>query len=220
MGANIMSKDLYEVYMCKFQDDVLYIGSGKIGRHKHCDSGTSNIYGLNRLHFGDVELGVSVVGTFKSQQESLEEEKRLIKLHKPKFNKIHNTSLDSSKFYNKHYLTEECNKSKRQWEDDMDLDDIEVWSFENLDYFDMATRLYFKCVDGGYSLDVDKTKRDINSEKLFLHRDVVFNSKLLVEKFCTHLFVNGHYELKAGWDNCKPDLEELLYSLGYLIDYT
>ena len=84
----------------------------------------------------------------------------------------------------------------------------------------MATRLYFKCVDGGYSLDVDKTKRDINSEKLFLHRDVVFNSKLLVEKFCTHLFVNGHYELKAGWDNCKPDLEELLYSLGYLIDYT
>ena len=78
MRVNIISKDLYEVYMCKFQDAVLYIGSGKIGRHKHCDSGTSNIYGLNRLHFGYVELGVSVVGTFKSQQESLEEGKRLI----------------------------------------------------------------------------------------------------------------------------------------------
>ena len=51
-----MSKDLYEVYMCKFQDDVLYIGSGKIGRHTHCDSGISNVYGLNRLHFGGVEL--------------------------------------------------------------------------------------------------------------------------------------------------------------------
>ena len=51
-----MSKDLYEVYMCKFQYDVLYIGSGKIGRYTHCDSGISNVYGLNRLHFGGVEL--------------------------------------------------------------------------------------------------------------------------------------------------------------------
>ena len=56
-----MSKDLYEVYMCKFQDDVLYIGSGKIGRHTHCDSGISNVYGLNRLHFGGVELDVKVL---------------------------------------------------------------------------------------------------------------------------------------------------------------
>ena len=63
----------------QFQDDVLYIGSGKIGRHTHCDSGISNVYGLNRLHFGGVELDVKVLKTFKNQKDSIDEEVRLIK---------------------------------------------------------------------------------------------------------------------------------------------
>ena len=30
-----MSEGLYEVYVCKHNDEIVYIGSGKHGRHKH-----------------------------------------------------------------------------------------------------------------------------------------------------------------------------------------
>ena len=39
-----MSKDLYEVYVVSVDDDVLYIGQGKLGRHQHCDSSLSHVY--------------------------------------------------------------------------------------------------------------------------------------------------------------------------------
>ena len=42
---------MYEVYMCKLNDEVLYVGQGASGRHKHCNSGSSHVYELNKLHF-------------------------------------------------------------------------------------------------------------------------------------------------------------------------
>ena len=51
----------YEVYVCKNGSEVVYIGEGRFGRHKHCNSGTSHVYELNKLHFDGVVLEVDVV---------------------------------------------------------------------------------------------------------------------------------------------------------------
>ena len=40
---------MYEVYICKLGDEVLYVGHGKLGRHFHCNSGTSHVYELNEI---------------------------------------------------------------------------------------------------------------------------------------------------------------------------
>lgn len=41
----------YEVYVCKLGANIIYVGSGAVGRHKHCNSGRSHVYELNKLHF-------------------------------------------------------------------------------------------------------------------------------------------------------------------------
>lgn len=71
----------YEVYICTLDKDVLYIGSGRINRHKHCNSGTSHVYGLNKLHFEGNIFDVNLK-FFLTKEESLEEEKRLINQHR------------------------------------------------------------------------------------------------------------------------------------------
>lgn len=85
----------YEVYICTLDKDVLYIGSGRINRHKHCNSGTSHVYGLNKLHFEGNIFDVNLK-FFLTKEESLEEEKRLINQHLPRFNIVH-TSKNTSK---------------------------------------------------------------------------------------------------------------------------
>ena len=40
----------FEVYLCKLDGKILYIGSGVQGRHKHCNSGCSHVYSLNKLY--------------------------------------------------------------------------------------------------------------------------------------------------------------------------
>lgn len=70
--------DKYEVYICKYGEDVLYVGQGKIGRHLHCNSGCSHVYGLNRLRFGDVKFTVEVLSLHKTKESAIKEENRLI----------------------------------------------------------------------------------------------------------------------------------------------
>ena len=64
-----MSKDVFEVYICKFEDSVVYIGSGSLNRHKHCASGTSHVYELNEIHFSSErdKLSVEVVEFFNNK---------------------------------------------------------------------------------------------------------------------------------------------------------
>ena len=83
-----MSKEnCYEVYICRVDGEIVYIGSGKHGRHKHCDSGCSHVYELNRIHFlANDTIAVTVLYGNLPQQESLGIEKNLIETHKPKFN--------------------------------------------------------------------------------------------------------------------------------------
>ena len=47
-----------EVYLCYLEDEIVYIGSGKLNRHKHCNSGTSHVYALNKLRFEGVVFDV------------------------------------------------------------------------------------------------------------------------------------------------------------------
>lgn len=76
----------YEVYVCKKDGEIVYIGEGKFGRHKHCNSGTSHVYELNKLHFEGVELEVKVVKVFETKQDAEHFEKLLIDEHQPIYN--------------------------------------------------------------------------------------------------------------------------------------
>ncbi len=95
-------KKAYEVYICKYNDEIVYIGEGALGRHNHCTSGTSHVFGLNELYFtGDRKLfGVSVK-YYPTKEKASEVEKDLIKTHKPKFNRKGNgcTSVTDRKLF-------------------------------------------------------------------------------------------------------------------------
>ena len=95
-----MSKDLYEVYVCKLGNNVLYVGQGLKGRHEHCTSGVSHVYELNRLHFtGDI-VDVSVVLSGLDKETALQQEAALIQELKPILNKVgYNFNLLSTRYY-------------------------------------------------------------------------------------------------------------------------
>lgn len=82
-----MSKH-FEVYICKLDGNIVYIGSGANGRHKHCNSGCSHVYGLNKLHFEGKVFDIQVK-KFNDKQDSLNHEKDLILKHKPKYNSVY-----------------------------------------------------------------------------------------------------------------------------------
>lgn len=80
-------RKFFEVYVCKDENGtILYIGSGVSGRHKHCISGTSHVYGLNKMHFENRELSVKVLSLHESKEDALEREKDLILQYRPIFN--------------------------------------------------------------------------------------------------------------------------------------
>ena len=85
-----MGKVLKEVYVAYGKNrEVLYVGQGNIGRHKHCSSGCSHNKELNRYYFLNGEersMTVEVVKFFKSEKDSLKYEDELIILHNPRFN--------------------------------------------------------------------------------------------------------------------------------------
>lgn len=86
----------FEVYICRLDGDIVYIGSGANGRHKHCNSGCSHVYDLNRLHFEGKTFDVQVK-KFNDKQESLDNEKELILKHKPKYNSVYLSKERSAK---------------------------------------------------------------------------------------------------------------------------
>ena len=79
-------KSEFEVYVCKQDGVVIYVGEGRFGRHKHCTSGTSHVYALNKLHFDGVEIDVEVVKVFKTKKEAQEYEQLLIDKYLPAHN--------------------------------------------------------------------------------------------------------------------------------------
>ena len=79
-------KKIYEVYVCKHDGVVVYVGQGYYNRHKHCNSGTSHVYELNKLHFQGVVFDVEVT-ILDNKDVAVKKEKELIKKYLPKFNK-------------------------------------------------------------------------------------------------------------------------------------
>lgn len=97
---------MYEVYMCKVNGEIVYIGQGKVGRSRHCVSGISHVYGLNKLHFSEMRdsVEVDIIKFFLSKDDALKLELDLIKKHLPRFNTVHKPSAhkNDSKNFN-HY---------------------------------------------------------------------------------------------------------------------
>lgn len=83
-----MKSEWSEVYLCYLEDEIVYVGSGKLNRHKHCNSGISHVYELNKLHFEGVIFDVKVQ-KYKTRRVAREKECDLIKLHLPKYNTVH-----------------------------------------------------------------------------------------------------------------------------------
>ena len=79
-------KSEFEVYVCKQDGVVIYVGEGRFGRHKHCTSGTSHVYALNKLHFDGVEVDVEIVKVFKTKEEAQGYEQLLIDKYLPAHN--------------------------------------------------------------------------------------------------------------------------------------
>ena len=90
-----MSK-YFEVYICKLNGNIIYIGSGAKGRHKHCNSGCSHVYDLNKLHFEGKVFDIQVK-KFNDKQDSINHEKDLILKHKPRFNSVYLSDVRNKK---------------------------------------------------------------------------------------------------------------------------
>lgn len=81
-----------EVYLAYSKDnELLYIGQGNIGRHKHCTSGCSHNKSLNRYYFlngEDTSIKTVVHSLYSCEKEAIKKEIELIK----KLNPLYNTS--------------------------------------------------------------------------------------------------------------------------------
>lgn len=91
----------YLVYAAKYNNDLVYIGSGANGREKHCASGCSHSYGLNSLHFGGKQIEVVVLARLNNKEDSLHLETQLIAKHKPVFNLVNKPVKSTCDVYEK-----------------------------------------------------------------------------------------------------------------------
>ena len=83
-----MNKEVYIAY--GENNEVLYVGQGNIGRHKHCLGGTSHCRELNRYYFnnGENSIFVDVVFQGMTKDEAVMQELLLIDKLNPKFNTV------------------------------------------------------------------------------------------------------------------------------------
>lgn len=80
-------RDDYVVYEVLYNNDLVYVGSGKWGRQFHTVSGVSHSYELNKLHFTDpLNVTLSVIKDGMTKEDSLTLEKYIIRTKKPTFN--------------------------------------------------------------------------------------------------------------------------------------
>ena len=89
---------VYEVYQCKYKGEVVYIGQGVRGRHRHCNSGCSHVYELNKIHFleGSECLETTIIQEFSSKVEADNAEFYAIQRERPVLNKRLNGDNDTS----------------------------------------------------------------------------------------------------------------------------
>lgn len=79
-----------EVYVARDESGVaLYVGQGRVGRSSHCNSGTSHVYELNKMHFNGEPILVETVLSGISREDAKQEEIKLIKDLEPRYNVVH-----------------------------------------------------------------------------------------------------------------------------------
>lgn len=99
----------YEVYICRYKNEIVYIGQGRYGRHKHCKSGCSHVYELNKIHFQDNKSKIVVdVHYGYTKEEAVEKEKYLIDQYKPRFNKVGVSDLRNTLGNRRRKFKEKC----------------------------------------------------------------------------------------------------------------
>ena len=93
---NMVEDKKFELYYCYYKDELVYIGHGKAGRHKHCLSGKSHCRELNQIVLteGLDNLRVEVVYRANDRFKTLMREKEDIVGLQPKFNKDGKSRLD------------------------------------------------------------------------------------------------------------------------------
>lgn len=97
----------FEVYICLYSGKVVYVGYGAIGRHKHCISGTSHNYRLNKLHFtvDPALITVQVLQYCKTKDEAKRIESELISKYNPVCN-VQETAMARNKAQSQSWLDE------------------------------------------------------------------------------------------------------------------
>jgi excinuclease UvrABC nuclease subunit len=79
----------FVVYIARSIDGtVLYVGHGAEGREKHCASGTSHVYELNKMHFSGQKITTEVVFRSLCKNKANDVEYEKIKEFNPVFNKM------------------------------------------------------------------------------------------------------------------------------------
>lgn len=77
----------FECYIARYQDKVVYVGSGAKGRHKHINSGKSHVVELNQMFLQGYLLDVEVIPK-KNKESALLHEEALIRELEPVFNTV------------------------------------------------------------------------------------------------------------------------------------
>lgn len=85
-GCKDSSYEVYFVYR-KDTSELLYVGCGKRGRHKHVFSGSSQNTMLNMLFVFSVDLRICIFGC-ETKEEALEKERESILRYRPKLNNV------------------------------------------------------------------------------------------------------------------------------------
>ena len=88
---------MYEVYIGKINNKVMYVGKGKEGRHKHLKSGRSSCKEANKEFFTDNNLEVNIYDYYGDEKAALLGEKNLIETLCPAWNKTKGIVIDPVK---------------------------------------------------------------------------------------------------------------------------
>ena len=87
VGNKPLRKELFEVYVGRLGDEVVYVGQGKVDRHKHLNSGVSHVYEANMAHFAGNVIGIEVL-LLDGKGMAVAKEAELIQELQPRWNKI------------------------------------------------------------------------------------------------------------------------------------
>lgn len=77
----------HEVYIGRVANRIVYIGEGRSNRHKHLNSGTSNVYEANKFHFEGGVIDVELIPC-NSKESAQQLEAELLSTYNPVWNKI------------------------------------------------------------------------------------------------------------------------------------